>query len=73
MLAVRLEAPLETQIDLLAKARHTTRSNIVRQAIIRFLEDCEDLELARIAKKNIHPAISLSELRKHLGLDSKDK
>lgn len=71
MLAVRLDNPLETKIALLAKHRHTTRSHIVREAIIRFLEDCEDIELAMIAQQKTKSTKSLSKIRKSLGLDGK--
>ena len=72
MLAVRLENPLIKQIDTLAKSKHTNRSAIIRQAIVRFLEDNEDLELAQLAQKKMKSAKSLAQLRKELGLDRSD-
>ena len=65
MLAVRLDDGLLFEVDGLAKAQHTSRSGIVRQAIVRFLEDFEDNQLAEISKKK-----SLKEIRKELELDS---
>ena len=49
MLAIRLEKDLEQEIDLLAKSKGSNRSAVVREAIVRYLEDNEDLELAKQA------------------------
>lgn len=72
MLAIRLDTPLIQQIDLLAKSKHSNRSSIIREAIIRFLEDNEDLELAMLALKKNKKTKSLAQLRKELELDSSD-
>ena len=48
MLAIRLDKELEKEIDLLAKARGSNRSAVVREAIIQYLEDNEDLQLATL-------------------------
>lgn len=57
MLAIRLEKDLDQEIDLLAKSKGSNRSAVVREAIVRYLEDNEDLEpakqaLARLALAN---------------------
>ena len=39
MLAIRLDKELEKEIDLLAKSRGSNRSAVVREAIIKYLED----------------------------------
>jgi len=70
MLAIRLEKDLEEEIDLLAKAKGSNRSAVVREAIVRYLEDNEDLELAKQALAETGSSKSLSDLRKDLGLDS---
>ena len=70
MFAVRLSKEIEEKLDLLAKIRGTNRSAVVREAIIRYLEDNEDLELAEGAKKNMRNRKSLVQLREDLGLDS---
>lgn len=70
MLAIRLETPLIKAIDHLAKAKHINRSSLIREAIIRYLEDNEDLELARLAKQKTKTTKSLTQLRKELGLDN---
>ena len=70
MLAIRLEKDLEQEIDLLAKSKGSNRSAVVREAIVRYLEDNEDLELARQALTETGSSKSLRALRKDLGLDS---
>lgn len=69
MLAIRLEQPLIKAMDDLAKNKHTNRSVLIREAIIRYLEDNEDLELAKTAKQKMKKTKSLAQLRKELGLD----
>jgi len=69
MLAIRLDEELERQLDLLAKSRGSNRSALVREAIVRFLEDNEDLEAAERAQSQIRTSKSLQQLRKELGLD----
>lgn len=73
MLAIRLDDELIQEIDLLAKTKRSDRSKIIREAIIRFLEDNEDLEMAKFALKNTHTTKSLKQLRHELGLDSKNQ
>ena len=70
MLAIRLEKDLEQEIDLLAKTKGSNRSAVVREAIVRYLEDNEDLELAKQALAETRSCKSLKDLRKDLGLDS---
>jgi len=69
MLAIRLDKELEKEIDLLVKAKGSSRSAVVREAIVHFLDDNEDLQLARQALSESHSAKSLQALRQELGLD----
>ncbi|GAB7027412.1 DUF6290 family protein [Geotalea toluenoxydans] len=69
MLTIRLEKELEEQIDLLAKVKRSNRSTVVREAVIRYLEDNEDLELAKQALTETKGSRSLKELRRDLDLD----
>jgi RHH-type rel operon transcriptional repressor/antitoxin RelB len=69
MLTIRLENELEQELDLLAKAKGSNRSAVVREAIVRYLEDNEDLELARQSLTESRTSKSLTDLRKDLGLD----
>ena len=69
MLAIRLDKELEKEIDLLAKQQGSNRSAVVREAIIRYLEDNEDLKLAKESLSKMKSDKSLKQLRKDLGLD----
>jgi len=69
MLAIRIEKELEKELDLVAKARGSNRSAVVREAIVRYLEDNEDLELAKQAIAESSGSKTLRDLRKELGLD----
>ena len=69
MFAIRMEKNLEQELDLLAKSMGSNRSAVVREAIIRYLEDDEDLELARQALADGGEQKTLKDVRKDLGLD----
>ena len=69
MLAIRLDKEPEQAIDMLADARASNRSAVVRDAIIRYLEDNEDLDLANQSQSKTRSTKSLTRLRKELGLD----
>lgn len=70
MLAIRLDKQLEQQLDMLAKARGSNRSAVVREAILQYLEDNEDLALAKQAMSQLKNTKSLKQMREELGLDS---
>jgi RHH-type rel operon transcriptional repressor/antitoxin RelB len=70
MLAIRLDEQIEQALDMLAKARGSNRSAVVREAILQYLEDNEDLDLAKQAKAQAKGSKPLTQLRKELGLDS---
>ncbi len=70
MLAIRIDKELEKELDLLAKTRGSNRSAVVREAIIQYLEDNEDLQLAQESRANMSSTKSLKQLRQELGLDS---
>jgi RHH-type rel operon transcriptional repressor/antitoxin RelB len=69
MLAIRLEKEIEQELDLLAKNRGINRSALVREAIVQYLEDDEDLQLAKKARSESGAGKPLRQLRKELGLD----
>jgi RHH-type transcriptional regulator, rel operon repressor / antitoxin RelB len=58
-----------TGIGSVSQSQGSNRSTIVREAIVRYLEDDEDLALARQALAESGDRKSLEELRKDLGLD----
>ena len=70
MLAIRFTPELLNDIDLLAKEKQINRSALIREAIIRYLEDNEDLKAAKSAEKNLRSSKTLLQLRTDLGLDS---
>jgi RHH-type rel operon transcriptional repressor/antitoxin RelB len=70
MLAIRLDKQIEQELDMLAKVRGSNRSAVVREAILQYLEDNEDLAMAKQAKAGTKGSKSLTQLRKDLGLDS---
>lgn len=69
MLAIRLEKELESRLARIAAARGGNKSSIVREAVIRYLEDQEDADLAQRARKAGGKTRTIAELRKALGLD----
>jgi RHH-type rel operon transcriptional repressor/antitoxin RelB len=69
MLAVRLEKQLETAIERIAEVDGSTKSGVIREAVVRYLEDREDIALAEQAKKMGGRAKTIAEMRKALGLD----
>ncbi|MDD3248821.1 MAG: DUF6290 family protein [Smithellaceae bacterium] len=70
MLAIRLDKEIEEDLDLLANIRGSNRSALVREAILQYLEDNEDLDLLKQAQSQTRGSKSLKQLRKELGLDS---
>ncbi len=69
MLVVKLEEHLEFAIARIAKATGSTKSSVVRDAVLRYVGDREDAALALRAKKTRGRAKSIAEVRKTLGLE----
>ena len=69
MLALRLEKQLEAKLEALARVRGRTKSEVVRDAILKLIEDEQDLEIAEKALRKTRSSKSLRQLRKELGLD----
>ncbi len=70
MLALRLDQTLEKQLTALAVAKGASKSALIREAILRMLEDEEDFALAEGATQALQSTKPLAELRKELGLES---
>ena len=72
---LKLNQKLLDKVDEIAAHEHTNRSALVRKTIIELIEDFDDYELAMDGledyKKN--GGIPLSQIRKELGLDSRNK
>ena len=69
MLALRLEKALEDRVARVAAAKGSNKSAVVREAVIRYLEDQEDAVLAQRARVAGGKARTIAEVRKALGLD----
>lgn len=69
MLSLRLDKELERRIAALARNMRWSKSEVVRKAIVRMLEEREDLDLAERALKATRTPKPLRQLRKELGLD----
>ena len=71
MLALRLDDELEKRVADLATRQGRNKSALVREALIRYMEDQEDIEMAEAVLKNQSgkPTYSLEEVRRELGLE----
>jgi RHH-type rel operon transcriptional repressor/antitoxin RelB len=68
-MAVQIPAEIESRIDALADRTGESRDDLVREALLAYLEDMDDVAIAR--EHLIHPddTLSLQEMKKNLGLD----
>ena len=71
MLALRLDDELEKRIADLATRQGRNKSALVREALIRYMEDQEDIEMAEavLRTQSGKPTYSLAEVRRELGLE----
>ena len=71
MLALRLDDELEKRVADLATRQGRNKSALVREALNRYMEDQEDIEMAEAVLKNQSgkPTYSLAEVRRELGLE----
>lgn len=68
MLTVRIDKELQAAIERLAKAEGRTKSSIVREALLRYIEDSDDAMLVAQARRAGGRAKSIAEVRKANGL-----
>lgn len=72
MLAVRLPSEIENRLQTLAQATGRTKTFYVREAILEYLDDLEDLYLAEQRLIDIHTGkakvVPLEEVMKRYGL-----
>ena len=72
MLAIRLPAEVESRLDALAKATGRTKTFYAREAILKHLDDLEDLYLAEQrlidARAGKTEAVPLEDMMKRYGL-----
>lgn len=73
MLAIRLPEEIEARLENLAKATGRTKTFYAREAILEYLEDMEDLYIAKQRMADIQAgrskAIPLEELMKRYGME----
>ena len=71
MLALRLDDELEKRVADLAYRQGRNKSALVREALIRYMEDQEDIEMAEavLNKMKGQKTLTLEEARRALGLD----
>ena len=70
MLALRIGSEMEKTLDAVAKALGKNRSEVVREALVRYFEDLEDAERAEASLRDLAGTKSLAEVRRDLGLDN---
>lgn len=73
MLALRLPLDIEKRLEALAKSTGRTKSYYAREAIVRHLEDLEDVFLAEQRLTDLRSgrvkALSADEMSERLGLE----
>jgi RHH-type rel operon transcriptional repressor/antitoxin RelB len=73
MLAIRLPEEIEKRLDRLAKRSGRTKTYYAREAILRHLEDMEDLQIAEERLRALNEGRSRTytqeEVERELGLD----
>jgi len=73
MLAIRLPATIEKRLDRLAKRTGRTKTYYAREAILKHLEDLEDIHDAEKALENFYAgrskAIPLESLMEKYGVE----
>lgn len=72
MIALKLPAEIEQKLDAIASANGQTPQSLIEQAVLGYLEDLEDLELARQEVEDIKTGksatISLADAMKRYGM-----
>lgn len=73
MLAIRLPADVEARLDALAKTTGRTKTYYAREAILKHLEDLEDLYLAEQrlieSRAGKSESLPLEDLMKRYGME----
>jgi RHH-type rel operon transcriptional repressor/antitoxin RelB len=69
MTTIQIPAEIESQIDALADRTGESKDDLVREALLAYLEDMDDVAIAK--EHLLHPddTLSLDEMKKSLGLD----
>ncbi len=72
LMTVQLEPEIDIQFDEMAQHTGESKDNLVRQALLSYLEDLHDARIIEERLKNPGKRIPLSEVVKNLGLDDVD-
>ena len=70
MASINIPADLERQIEEAAQQSGKSKDALVREVLIRYLEDQEDLAMAEQALNELGPRVTLDDLEHELGMDS---
>ena len=68
MLAIRLPDTIEHRLNTLASETGRTKTALVREAIIEYIDDLEDYYLAEARARQNRKTIPLAEVERKLGL-----
>jgi len=69
MIAIRLPAEIDDRLTALAKRTGRTKTYYAREAILRHIEDLEDIYIAVERLERPGRRLSMEEAEKELGLD----
>jgi predicted DNA-binding protein len=68
-MAVQIPAEIESQFEAFARRTGESKDNLVREALLSYLDDLEDIAAAQEHLLQPDETISLDELKRDLGLD----
>jgi predicted DNA-binding protein len=69
MATIQIPVEIESQIEEVANRMGESKEDLVRDALLSFLEDMHDVSVAREYLANPQDLLSLDDLKKNLGLD----
>ena len=68
MLAIRLPESIEERLTALAGETGRTKTSLVREAILEYIDDLEDYHLAEARARRNRKTIPLADVESELGL-----
>ncbi len=68
MLAIRLPESIEERLNALAAESGRTKTALVREAILEYIDDLEDYYLAEARARRNRKTIPLADVERKLGL-----
>ena len=66
---VQIPPEIESQYEQVAQSTGDSADNLVRRALLSYLDDLHDVAIAREYLHNPDDTTSMAELKKNLGLD----